>query len=972
MADASLIAGTEATYIPDAGPQKITGLEDYGKLESGAQYIGPDNKTRTKPWTVTDDGGKSYQAVPEGEQYTDPQGKVRQKPAYEGVDFTTQALYDMTLNDKEKSNVLARAYGKDAVKHDDAGDLYVDQGAKRLKPGHGSELKRAGAYTLAEVAPVGASIAGGLVGGAAGSVEPGAGTVAGGLMGAAGGGAAGQGFNDMILKLAGVYDRSVGSEAGNLAIAGASSAIGEGAGRGIAAAVPFAKDAASRAGRALPSAVAKFLGATADPAATEQAARLAGQGVMVPPSAWLKEVPYLKKAVEQFDPAFRQQNVLKQSAEAHYQGEADKILDSLGIPKEGRQPVTGATAPVSTEKAGESLIARAHADMMKQDQALDTALAAAKSEAARGIGEGSAKSTAAIANLKEAEAASRNAAQAAIDEGFKSIQTDINAAIKAGGAGDRPGDLMRAAAGKIKALNTAVKLRASKIYDAADVAAGNARPNVSGLAKDAKAFADDLPEPFRQKYPDVVKALGSLKTGETTFGQLHNLRSLLRTGVDRADLTPGIRDGAYKFFSGRINQVLHDTEADPLLKNAAKILDHGDAFYAKNMPRFHDEIVKGIVSSLKAGMPGDPKVLSGMLFREGQTERMREVRRIVGPNLWSAIRASDAQTMLDASKTLVSGELDGQKFAGEVLDRVRTGVLEAGYDKESAKRLLLQAQRIAAVKGTLPLKALEGDTVASFLSRAESAAKAAEEMATKDPLGTLSKEQSRLDKEFSAQKRGVAAARSAEPLGFLYQASAQAVRSADRILASPDLLQAAALRFGETSPEFTMLRQAGAQRILQRTIEKASGLQATLSEKITPEAQRLLFPGVTLDAAQALAKDMDFLSVGTMDAGGSMAAASRVLHPFGSIMHGKMTALLGGVPGAETVGRMLLGKYYAALTYATTHPAFVQWVAKGLEGPPAEREMVRRSVQQIINAGGAAGAGVGEALDPQRQQGASQ
>lgn len=969
MADASLIAGTEATYIPDTGPQKITGTEDYDKLGSGTQYIDPEGKTRTKPWTVTD--AKSYEAVPEGEHFTDPEGKVRQKPTYEGVDFTTQALYDMTLNDKEKSNVLARAYGKDAVKRDEAGALYVDQGVKRLKPGHGSGLKRAGAYTLAETAPVGGAIAGGLVGGAAGSVEPGGGTVAGGMAGAAGGGAVGQGFNDMILKLAGVYDRSVGAEAGNLAVAGASSAVGEGAGRALTAAVPFAKDAVNSASRALPSSLGKLWGATADPAATQQAAKLASQGVLVPPSAWLKEAPYFKAAVEQFDPAFRQQNVLKQSAETHYQTEADKILNSLGIKKEGRQPVTDATAPVSSEKAGESLIARAHADMMKQDQALDTALAAAKSEAARGIGEGSVRSTAAIADLKEAEAASRNAAQAAIDEGFKSIQTDINAVVKAGGAGDRPGDLMRAAAGKIKALNTAVKLRASKIYDAADVAAGDARPNVTGLAKDAKAFAEDLPEPFRQKYPDVVKALGSLETGKTTFGQLHNLRSLLRTGIDRNDLTPGVRDGAYKFFSGRINQALHDTEAHPALKDAAQILDRGDAFYAKNMPRFHDEIVKGIVSSLKAGMPGDPKVLSGMLFREGQTERMREVRRIVGPNLWSAIRASDAQTMLDASKTLVPGELDGQKFAGEVLDRVRTGVLEAGYDKESAKRLLLQAQRIAAVKGTLPLKALEGDTVASFLSRAESAAKAAEEMATKDPLGTLSKEQSRLDKEFAAQKRGVAAARSAEPLGFLYQASAQAVRSADKILSSPDLLTAAAVRFGEQSSEFTLLRQVGAQRILQRTIDKASGLRTTLSEKITPEAQRLLFPGVTLDAAQALAKDMDFLSVGTMDAGGSMAAKSRVLHPFGSIMHGKLTAPLGAIPGAETVGRMLLGKYYAALTYATTHPAFVQWVAKGLQGPPAEREMVRRSVQQIINAGGAAGAGAGEALNPQRQQGAS-
>jgi len=68
--------------------------------------------------------------------------------------------------------------------------------------------------------PAGLSAAGAIGGGIGGSAIPGAGTVAGAVLGGGAGAILGQSFNDMILGIAGVYDRSDAEEVTNLAKAG--------------------------------------------------------------------------------------------------------------------------------------------------------------------------------------------------------------------------------------------------------------------------------------------------------------------------------------------------------------------------------------------------------------------------------------------------------------------------------------------------------------------------------------------------------------------------------------------------------------------------------------------------------------------------------------------------------------------------------------------------------------------------------
>src|SRR5581483_5486098 len=286
---------------------KIADQAGYDALQAGAEYLDPEGQKRRKAYTVTD--AKSYEAVPEGSHYTDPEGKVRLKPTYEGVDLTTQTLYDMSLNPKERRKALAAGYGAANVKEDPAGDLYVEKDGKRYKPGHG-KLATLGGFVASEAAPTAGAVLGGIGGGVLGTAGGPAGVIAGAAGGAGAGGAGGQAFNDLVLKLAGIYDRSVGQEAGNLAVTAAGSAVGEGAGRVVTAAIPSVKAGIRRVTEQGPSVIADYLGASQTPDAAREALRLAERGVKVPPSAWAPEAPYIHKAVEQFDPAFRKQNVL--------------------------------------------------------------------------------------------------------------------------------------------------------------------------------------------------------------------------------------------------------------------------------------------------------------------------------------------------------------------------------------------------------------------------------------------------------------------------------------------------------------------------------------------------------------------------------------------------------------------------------------------------------------------------------------
>ena len=933
-------------------PTKIAGDEDFAKLPAGEKFIDPEGKTRTKPWTVRPEtADQDFELVPEGAQFFDPEGKLRQKPTFEPLNFSSQTLYDMSVTKSEKRRALERSYPGNV--QEDKDGLYVKDGDKLRRPGRG--MNAATGFATAAAAPTVGAVAGAL---GLGAVTGPLGAVAGGMTGSA----VGQAINDLVLQLAGTYDRSEWDRFGNLGTAAIMGGAGAGVGRGIATMVPAAKAGISSVGQMLPSVAAKFLGAGPELTAARE---LAEKGVMVPPSAWAHEAPHLQNIAEVLDPAFRTNKPLLESATKHYEDSAKKILDDLGVKREGA--ILNPEAAVPTQAAGEKIMQKTLAESAEADLVLAQTLETRKAALASGIPEQLAQREA----ITKAAEESKDAAQKLISAGFENIQAEAEAARKLAGAGVNTGDLWESVGKKLIEVRRGIGMRAEKMYNEADQLAGGHLPNTEGLSVIAKDFLEQLPGDFKNKYPDIVKKLEGLagkvneETGEVikeavspTFGQLHNLRSLLRGNADWYTLSSDIRNGTYKFFSKHIDDALHDAKAVPELKVAAKQLDLADEFYKANIPIFEAQQLKAVMKGLEAGEPADPGNLYKVLVKEGQTDLTKRVKEMVGPNLWAGVKAADTDAMLAASKTLNPGEINGRSFAKEILDRHQRGMLETVHGKEASEKLLAQARAIEQLEGRLSIPVKPGDTMTQVIARAKLAAEEAKAQGTKDPLKALQKDVERVTNEL---KKEVSAERRKDPLYFLYNQGTGGAQAVDTILKNEDLILAAAARFGEKSPEFNALRQVYVERVLRKGMEPGKAL-----EGIAPEVQQLMFPGVTGEQMRLLAKEMSLLmetrgmAGGGKTAGGMMATA-KVEHPMTNIPGLRGAVKL--VPGLAPMARSVHTKYYELVTNLMTSPSTLRWIEKGLTSGNAEEQVaVREILRKHLQKGGAMGAGAGESL----------
>lgn len=975
MADSNfdLGAGYGGEVFPgmslQAGLPRPKTPEEAAKLEPGTKFLDPSGTQRTVPYRPKT--ALEAATLPEGSLYVDPKGQIRQIPMYQDVGFTANTLYDMAATDSERKKALEHSYPGKVKKNEVTGDYYVDDNGTLRKPRGFTGAP--GSFLASQAAPFVGSLAGELGGAAAGTAAaPGVGTFAGAVGGGAAGAAAGQAFNDSMLWLAGIYDRSKGQEAFELGGAAAAGGIGTGVGRGIAAVAPAIKGFAKNA---LPKMAANFLGAI-EPE-TRQALALQEKGVLVRPSAHLKEAPHVHLMVERYDPTFHTQKPLEQSAIKYYEKEAGELLKSTGakIP-EGK--LSEPAAAVSGEAAGTALIRRAHQQAAETDAKLQIALEKNRVGVAATANERGAN----IEMLRQADAQARTAADKVIAEGFSHIQAGIDQAAKTAKVGLNSGQLWTLVAQKLRTIRTAIGARAKVRYREADALAAGHLPNITNVTDRASDLLVQMPEGFEREYPDIVRRIRDLagtrdeNTGEwvkeparPTFGELHELRTALRTRIKHYDLTPDFTQGALKHIEDAVNASLHADET-PELAAAAMYLDATDKWYGKAIGPLTDKRIQAVVDGISSGMPADAKELYNVVVREGRSDLTNKVRKMVGPALWNAVKAADVQSMLDAAKTLTPGQIDGKAFIRQVLDRVKSGMLAAVHGNEGS-RLLEQAQRIDALNGSLPLPVREGDTINEIINRAIATKNAAAEAAKRDPLSTLNKEMKGIQSEHNRAMAKLQKERQADPLGFLYKPTIGANEAVDKILRDEDLIHAAAVRFGENSPEFQMLRQVWTQRILAGTLRPGARL-----EKFSPEIQALMLPGVSLEAMQTLAKNMDFL-MGHSDLGGSMAggmsAMSKVTHPFsgmvggtalGSFFGGPAGGAIGGAVGlvAAPMARAVLGTFYGFLREMVNKPAFTRFILKGLKGDEAAREMVKKELVSRMRAGGAIGAAAGTAL----------
>lgn len=960
-----------------APPVKITDDEGYNALNPGMRFIDPEGNTRTKAWTVANE--EDYDRVPEGTQYQDPEGNTRTKPAYEDVDLTSATLYRMAVNDTERRKALERGYpGK--VQQDTTGKLYVDDEGTRRRPKGMLESPTGAMSTLGGgTVPMLASAVGEAAGAAAGTaIAPALGTIPGAAAGAGLGGAMGQGFNDLFLKYAGVYDRSGGEEAGNLAMAGGFGAAGSVVGRGLAATAAGAGGTKQLIEGAAPSVAARVVGAQREPLETalriaeegehessNRVLRLFGMtdpGTPVPMSSWAPHAPMLQLEQEVLHPRFFMEEPLKQGRTAYMESQGKSLLEDVGAKVEGS--LTEPLAAVSGREAGQKAIDRAVRESSERETALQTSIAEQKvavgMQAQASMPEHEARMTA----LREAGQKADEAATRVVDQGYKAIEQDVEKAMRTAKAGHNSGDFWQAVAEKFKDLRSMIGVRAAGRYSGWREAFGEIVPEQGNLAQDAQAFLDELPKPFQENHPSLIKRIaqlagehgenGEVVTEPTTLdlAGAHELRSLFRHNIDWSDLPSDARNGALKMFQNKLDGVIHGADVP---KAARKGLDDIDKWYGKVMPIWSDKRIQAVVDGIRNGQPADPKELVEMMVKEGNTDFNNKLRRMLGPNMWAGIRGAHAENLIRKNRDLW-GSVNGTSFARDVLDDYNSGLLKSIHGEEGAEKLRRQAQYAGLLEGKMPIPVRPGDTTLDIIERARAVQGALEREADKNPIGLLQAELKRLSQTERQVEAAERKATTRDPFKFLVDKSVGASKAAEKIAGSEDLIMGYAARVGENSPEWEAMRQYIAKRIFTGTTDPAAKLKT-----ISPEVSELVLR-TKLQDAQRLAKDMQFLEPRTpAGAGSSMLATSKVTHPFGSGTIGKVAqSVLKLVPGSGMMARGALSEYYDLVVKLAQSPSTMRWVMKGLEGGTESREIVKNQIKQWMQKSGPVGAAMGE------------
>ena len=923
-----------------------------------------------------------FNALPEGAEFTDPDGNKFKKPAYEPVNFTTQTMHSMAVSDREKRKILEKGYPGSEIVDTPDGPVVNDNGVMR-KPGKIGSVGSAAGMVSGNLAPVAGSILGGIGGAGLGTAgAPGVGTLGGGVAGAVAGGAAGQYFNDIIMKLNGTYDRTPGEELSDKLGGIAANAAGEAGGQAIAGFVPSIKAGVSNVSGALPKIANSFLGAGKENLAKARGIAELGEKPAEGPfagirrmvgntdtetpvgvSTWAKDAPHLSDVQEIFNPAFDLRQPLKRGAETAYERMTPDLLEKQGVG--AVDDLVSPTAPVATRKAGKLLSDKAIEQSSVVDAKWDQELAARKAALETGAATDASQSAAIHQLAAERQANASHLVQAGLDQ----VDRTADQAVRAAAQGTNTGDLWQAVGTQVQAVRTALGQRYRDTAQAAyHLVHPGATIDAAPLAATATDFLESFPPEFRGRFsPTLVRDIERLgqRTGEegeelpatVSLEELHNIRSGLRSAADWYDLPSDTKNGALKYFSHQVDNLIQQAGEHPAFSDAVRLLNENDRWFAAERPVFNSREMRTVLRGLESGEPADPEQLFKALVRPGSTDLIARTEQVVGPNLWNGVRAAQRQQWLrNARAGQFDNTVDAGKFASEVLDAHNNGTLFAVQGRQQGEALLQQAQQIAMLDGRLDVNFRPNDTAFDVFREARLAAERAAKEADTNPLAVLTQQTRQVVRDVARERNE---GRRTDPLRFLTDKSFGYDRAVNKILESPDLIMAAAQRFDEDSAEFNALRAVWTEKMFKGTLKPG----ARMSNE-AKEVQQLML-GTNLPTAQKIAEDMAFITSASglkrPDAAGGMTTMQMKNHPIAG-RAGVLSKASKIVPGLNAGGRSAIAAYLSLMSKLMQSPATLRWLEKGYATSPEFSNTARPYLQQIMARGGAAGAGASQAL----------
>jgi hypothetical protein len=940
--------------------------QELADILPGTQWVDPKGGIHTKPYAPTDP--EDFKRVPEGAKWIDPEGGEHVRDVFDSLPFVAQTIFNMTQKPEEQEKALELFYPGQVKREKISNELYVDmgEGKRGLKPRGFAHAPISG--IAAGLAPTAGAIAGEIMAGPPG-------VVAGSIIG--------QGWNDTFLKSLGVTERTVWDELESLGLAGlwggVGAALGGTAARTAATGGQLSKMkpstlAASALGvdaEGLDMAIAikaKFEAdlppemSWKDRTSTGDylRERLFGKKMFVPVSMYAKEAPHLVNVTEVFDRAFHMNKPLLQSAMQYMEKRGRDILGKLGKDVSTIESLTEPTAAPSSRQAGETVLSAAR----QRVQLANTRLQ--ELQQMQAAGKAGQKSR--LAELTAAKKEAGDAADGFINSVYQDILKDIENGNALAKVGRNTGELWETIANKFKALKRAEMAEARRRYKEWTQEFGHIpHPNAAQAGDEARNFLSLLPEQFKKDYPGIVSQIeriggvldekgNIIPESVQTFNldQLHELRNIIRYGIDYTTFKSDRMNGQKMLFQDKIDKLLQD------FPHAYRPLKEIDTWYQQTMNVFSEQRLQAVMNGLEGGEPADPRALYDVLIKANRTDLNKRFRAMLGENLWAGVRAADAEALMQESLSDTEGMFDANKFRNGVLERHRKGMLESIHGKETAQKWLDQARNLRLLKGKLDMPVKPGDKIPDVIQRVYEATKAIEDEAKRDPLGLLRSEMEQLQATRKLMKD--------EPLNFLYEPKQGAEEAIDKILAKPDLIYAAEQMFTRDSPAFNLIQQVAVERVLTGDLEPLGAIS-----KWTKETQQLVF-GVAYDDMKLLAKEMNGLmnTKAVQDTAKSMAAQSLVNHPASGFL-GRGGTFLPKLPGFDVGARTVLGGYYGMWRHITSSRWFLEFLRDGVKSKdPAVREAVRKAfaakVHRYMSITRPAGAGAGEGLYQWTQQ----
>ncbi len=834
-----------------------------------------------------------------------------------------QTLYDMATNDVERFKILSRYYGKDNVGRDQYGLYIKSKDGRQVYP-----RSNLGSGLAANAAPVIGGAAGALAGSAAGGP-------AGAVGGSAGGAVVGQGVNDAVLGIMGFYDRTMGSEAANLATQGLESGALEGAGKlvgaGAKAAGTSAKDLATKPLRSA-------LGY--DPEKASVARDLVSKGYSINPASYAPDAKRIARVVE--SSRLYGADYTAKSEEKFARDQAIATMKKQGMTDEqaaAEYERMKTPSAVSSQPAGQALKTAAADEAESGRGATDRARSSILSEAEQQGKNAIAQRDATVRQLKTRYSDLQSRLQTSLDQGKRTLDQLATQVKK--------GPLAEDYAKRIIEYRNGIQRDATELYNYADEIAGDSRVNAEPAREAATQFMQNLPKDLREQFPVLVKRIAGMAGGEEggsemTFGEAHYLRSQLRDLAYSDKLSPEFKKGAYKHLSSQVDKILHDSEASPSLKEAAKTLDFADEFYAKNMRQFNNATMENLVKQIKDGLPPDPVKIARMVAQNGEMATLDRVLRIGGEPLRKRVAAADLQDVLAQSRKLGSQNIDPKELLNALTERQNNRTLTRLYGSQG-NALMLYATRLAAKGGSIPISSfnpvgiMERDGFMRALEAANRIQDKITELTKKKPMEIMEAFLKPAKERIAQLEKAFGGRLSADMMKFLRDPELLAEKAASRVLDSEELLEEAARRFPQAMP---VLQKYALQRVLAPLSRgQGSGTLLTTLGRLTPKQQAILFPA---GMAQDLKKLADGLSVIRGPATHSMPGFSA-----GSVLGAEPVGLEGLTPAGK---RQFITEGIAKLvTSPMFNRAVLAALAKDVASGPAGVTRAMTKIQALLS-----------------------